>query len=401
MRDKISTLLIYATGAPRWERTLVDTTVGTLGLQNVQQRILSRAPSIISKNKVIRSLLSVGYSNLSYVNDWLDSFHQNSSLTITLCNINNYLEFQSELSKLHEYELIVILHSAAGDNLNGLRNATSKFQKRRGKLVVFFGNEYNLIPEKIRFARDVEAEYIASQLPEAAANWLYSDCQHSKILLAPPALNPTLYKPNGSQRSIDIGFRGDSYCYSLGDRERTALIVSMKTDAEKWHLNNDIEFVRYPREEWVKFLNRCCAIVGAESGTYYLEKTDKTQRSVMKYLSENPKADFEEIYSLFFKNYAHPISGKAISSRHFEPIGTKTCQILIEGHYNGILIAGEHYISVKKDFSNLSEAIRLYKDTFFRQEMTERSYEFVLQHHTYKHRVDTLLQKIFESSGCH
>jgi spore maturation protein CgeB len=145
----------------------------------------------------------------------------------------------------------------------------------------------------------------------------------------------------------------------------------------------------------VAFLNQSKGIVGAESGTYYLEKDDRTQLAVDTYLRQTPDATFVDVHTRFFKNYRNPVSGKAISSRHFEPIGTKTCQVLLQGHYDGILRADEHYICIKKDLSNVTEAITRLKDQEYRDKMVDQTYDYVLDQHTYRHRVDTLLKDIF------
>jgi spore maturation protein CgeB len=92
-------------------------------------------------------------------------------------------------------------------------------------------------------------------------------------------------------------------------------------------------------------------------------------------------------------------SGKAISSRHFEPIGTKTCQVLLEGSYNGILSPDVHYLSVKNDLSNLDEKIREGLDPERRKEIVENAYHFVFEHHTYKRRIETLINSIFGEGG--
>ena len=88
------------------------------------------------------------------------------------------------------------------------------------------------------------------------------------------------------------------------------------------------------------------------------------------------------------------MSGKSISSRHFEPIGTKTCQILLEGEYNGVLVPDEHYISVRKDRSNLGEAVRRFRDEGYRQAIAECAYEHVMSNHTYAHRVRSVLAAV-------
>jgi len=150
-----------------------------------------------------------------------------------------------------------------------------------------------------------------------------------------------------------------------------------------------------PRSEWAKFLNRCKGIIGAESGTYYLERTDHTRKAVEAYLEQHPHASFHDVFEQFFRDYPNPVSGKAISSRHFEPIGTQTCQVLLEGRYNDILVADEHYLALKKDFSNVEEVVDRFKDEPYRTAMVRRTHEYVLAKHTYRHRVNALVRTIF------
>jgi len=90
------------------------------------------------------------------------------------------------------------------------------------------------------------------------------------------------------------------------------------------------------------------------------------------------------------------VSGKAISSRHFEPVGTKTCQILLEGNFNGILKEGEHYISVKKNFSNLKDVINVYSDHDLRNQIVERAYAYIIENHTYNQRVKTIINNLYK-----
>ncbi len=78
---------------------------------------------------------------------------------------------------------------------------------------------------------------------------------------------------------------------------------------------------------------------------HYLNERGKLLTRARDYnLQENQSASFEEVYDRFFAGVERGVSGKSVSSRHFEPIGTKTCQILLEGEYNGVLSPGEHYI---------------------------------------------------------
>jgi hypothetical protein len=181
----------------------------------------------------------------------------------------------------------------------------------------------------------------------------------------------------------------------LGDRERTDLIEWFEQNATDYGLVCDIRKARLTREDWNRFLNRSKAVIGAESGTYYLNERGRLLDRARAYnLFENQKADFDEVFDRFFRGHPRAISGKSISSRHFEAIGAKTCQILLEGNYNGLLEANTHYISVKKDLSNISEAIERFRDVNYRSQMVDRTYEYVLSNHTYKHRVESLIRRV-------
>ncbi|RLC07279.1 MAG: hypothetical protein DRH43_11840 [Deltaproteobacteria bacterium] len=296
------------------------------------------------------------------------------------------------MRRMREWDLIILLHSTNANSMLALSSIESYLKSRKGKLLIFVGNEYCLMPEKIRFIKNVEADYVASQLPEKAAKWLYEDCTHSRIVLVPHGLNSKIYKPlrDPLSRRVDIGFIGDRYSLAVGDIERTKLAEYFSQNDFWPGMTKDIRIgrkLRLPREEYARFLNTIRGTIGGESGTYYLEKTDKTQKEIEAFLSYHPKATFDDIYNRFLTNYSNPVSGKAISSRHFEAAGTKTCQILLEGEYNGIFKPDVHYICLKKDYSNIDDVIARFRDNRYLQTMVNETYEYVMENHTYERRV--------------
>ncbi len=389
MKDRVPAVIFYAKGATTWQRVVKETLSSTLAWFPGKMAESWRASAWG------KSFLEDEFTVLSFLLDWKEAFADSPSLKVEWCDVNDLIEYRKGLRRLREVPLSIVLHSAAWDDLVRLRRGQGYFQSRRGTLLLFLGNEYDRMRGKIGFAKAVAADYIASQLPMPAAEWLYGECVHSKVLPGAPALNPTLYFPRTVTRTIDLGFRGDLYLsHLLGDTERTDVMAQLSHRARDHGLIADIEYGRCHREQWSAFLSACKGVIGAESGTYYLERGDETQLAVKAYVAEHPRADFAEMHERFFKYYPNPVSGKAISSRHFEPVGTKTCQVLLEGQYNGILKANEHYISVKKDYSNLDEALCLFKDEEFRRAMVDRTYEYVMGGHTYRHRAQELLRAI-------
>lgn len=106
---------------------------------------------------------------------------------------------------------------------------------------------------------------------------------------------------------------------------------------------------------------------------------------------------FEDLEERFFRHAPHaPVYGKAISSRHFDAIGTKTCQVMIRGRYNDILTTDEHYIGIDPSLEDAPEAVRRFKDAGTRQAVVDRAYDHVMAAHTYAHRAAQVRQ-IFEA----
>src|SRR5208283_2518430 len=270
---------------------LVDTLLrGTFGCKNGDQ-----PPAILRNNVWVRGLfaeLRDVYAQLSYVADWRDAFVSSPDLAVEVCNINNLIHFGQCLLRLRKYDLIVVSHAAAGDDMTVLMKSAGWFDRRRAPLVMFIGNEYDLLGDKIGFIRQVEAEFVCSQLPLAAATALYRDCGKSRVLEMPHALNPTKYFPTPEvEREVDIGFIGDIYWPFIGDRERTDLIEWFESNGLRRGLRCDIRKQRVGRDAWSRFLNGCKAIIGAESGTYYLNESGGLLERARAYnLFENPKA---------------------------------------------------------------------------------------------------------------
>ena len=97
---------------------------------------------------------------------------------------------------------------------------------------------------------------------------------------------------------------------------------------------------------------------------------------------------YQKIHKQFFSDRPRPtIYGKCISSRHFDAIGTKTCQIMFPGRYNDILEADRHYLAIDQDFSNLDDVLERFADEGVRTAITELAHAHVLAGHTYEHRM--------------
>ncbi len=391
--DSVARTLLITRNYCGWLPVVLDTTLrGVLGIEKEPT-----LPAFLDHPAVAfvnRGIFGDRYEGQSYINDWSDAFLASPRLAAEVVNVNDLLAWRRTEKRLAEYDLIAVLHSATGDQMKLLLSGVHRLDARRAPLVVFVGNEYCLMPDKIAFLRQSAAEFVATQLPRVAAERLYAECRGTRLLLAPHALNPAFYSPpEKERREVDVGFRGARYSPALGDVERTALIEYFERESASLGIRFDLDYRKVVRREWSALLQSWKGIVGAESGTYYLEHFDRTERAVRAYLRRHPRAGFEELRERFFADRPR-FSGKAISSRHFEPMGTRTCQILLEGDYNGILRPEEHYVAVRKDLSDVEDAVRRFRDDDYRLQIASRAYELAMAEHTYAHRVDAILDAV-------
>ncbi|MCA1616708.1 MAG: hypothetical protein LC800_21975 [Acidobacteria bacterium] len=202
------------------------------------------------------------------------------------------------------------------------------------------------------------------------------------------------------QRPIDIGYRAWRGAAWLG---RHGLLKAQIADVfeERGPARGLATDVSTRAEDtffgdaWYEFLLRCKYTVGVEGGASVLDRDGSIRARTEAYAREHPRASFEEIEAACFPGADGELALFAISPRHLEACATRTCQVLVEGWYNGALRAGEHYIELKRDFSNLDEVLDLIGEDGQRERMTERAYRDVVAsgRYTYRSFVESVVEQ--------
>ncbi len=204
------------------------------------------------------------------------------------------------------------------------------------------------------------------------------------------------------ERPIDIGYRAWSGLLSLGRhgvlRRRIAEVFEpaaakrgMTTD-----MSVDMGDIHYG-DDWYRFLASCKYVLGAEGGATVLDSKGEFMVRTERYLAEHPDAGFEEVEEACFPGEDGKLQLFAISPRHLDACATRTCQVLVEGQYSGILKPGEHYIEVKRDLSNVEEVLDQLQDDSERERLTENAYRDVVESGKYTYR--GLVEKVEEETG--
>ena len=129
-------------------------------------------------------------------------------------------------------------------------------------------------------------------------------------------------------------------------------------------------------DAWLDFMGSGRATVGAESGSSTLDRTGDLQAEVERIVAAEPGLTFEELDSRMPPGW-DDYEFFAISPRHLEAVITKTAQILVQGRYSGALEPDLHYLPVKRDLSDLDDALERARDPKVLEQLAERAYEDV------------------------
>jgi hypothetical protein len=205
-------------------------------------------------------------------------------------------------------------------------------------------------------------------------------------------------------REVDLGYRSWDPWPCLGRHGRLKGDVGHRAReaAERQGLSTDVSH-NYEKpilgDEWYKFLLRCRYVVGVEGGSSVLDYDGSICDQTRALLSQRPSATFEEVERACFPQGEGSVDYIMLSPRHFESCISRTGQALIEGQYNGVLRPGEHYLEIRKDFSNIDEVVEAMKSEEQRLAMVERAYRDVVASGTWSYRrfVEQVLLPVYQS----
>lgn len=148
-------------------------------------------------------------------------------------------------------------------------------------------------------------------------------------------------------------------------------------------------------DSWFDFLLNCRYTIGVEGGSSVFDRDGRVAQRTREYLASHSEASFEEVEAACFPGMDGQFDYRLLGPRHLEAVMTKTCQVLVAGHYGGVLRPHEHYIELNRDFSNADEVLELLKRGDLRTVIVERAYQELVASGTWSYRAfaDTVLEK--------
>lgn len=194
-----------------------------------------------------------------------------------------------------------------------------------------------------------------------------------------------------SRKDIDIGYRARNLPQWLGRHAHMKTIIAdvFNQKVTKFRIKTDIS--TNPKDtffghSWYKFMCRCKYMIGVEGGATINDPDGSIAIKSRRYLEANPNCTFEEIEAACFPGLDGKLQLIAISPRNLEACATRTCQVLVESTYNGILKPHIHYIPLKKDLSNIEDVLRTIEKDEKRKEITDNAYRDIVASGLYSYR---------------
>jgi hypothetical protein len=337
-------------------------------------------------------------ATFSYQQAWPRHFAAHSRFAVTPLNLSRsgvgYRIAAALAVRRWRGDAIVLLHSVFSNSQNLGGRLFEAVARRPEPKAFFIGNEYKAMPEKMQFCDALGLSLLVSQSSSPAVHALYRERLGCAVAGIPnTGLDQRMFSPLRpvDERPFDLGYRADLSPIYLGHTERSDIAAYFTEHAKDLQLTVDISLdrsARFDEAGWACFLNRCKGQLGTEAGGDYFELTDRTRVAVNAFEREHPNTPPAEILRRFFHDYQNPVPLRVMSGRHVEAAGTRTVQILFEGHYDGYLQPDEHYIPLKKDFSNVHDVMRKFRDRAHVERMVENAHLMARQQLTYEALLD-------------
>ncbi len=316
-----------------------------------------------------------GTLDAAVIRDYLFAFEKYSRHRYYYCHNGRVLD---ENFDIDQFDAIVLFWSiwalGPGGSVFGIKE---RLKKSPSPKILFLQDEYQRVHQFNEFMDEIGVNLLFTCVAPSDFEAFYPKTRIPSLWDCHPVL--TGYVPSylessklrvGVKPKVDIGYRSRSVRYSLGQlgREKTIIAQRFTELAGQHGFTHDISVREEDRlygKSWLTFLQSCRFQLGTASGASVIDFDGTIEEECRAYLAINPGAPFEEVRAQVFQ----PVDGKlvieTISPRLFEYAAVGNIMVLHEGDYRNVVRPDEHFISVKRDYSNLDDVVRRMRDEAF------------------------------------
>ena len=336
--------------------------------------------------------------NAPTIMEHINSFKKYSKFHVYSLNVN--YGFPKNLDKL-QFCVITLHYSLFGIYPFMLNDKFKKYIKKQHqtKVISFHQDEYYYCKERFELINELNIDTVYTLLDSKyhkevykkrskvnnVINTLTGYVDDSLIEKSKNSLNKSFHK------TIDFGYRARPLPFFMGKgaQEKTNIAFEFKNRMKNSNFKLDIKTEEKDRiygKKWHDFIINCKAMIGVEAGVSIFDLDGVVKFQCDEFLKINPKASFNDLYEKILKKYEDNIFYRTISPRVFECAAFKTCMVLFEGYYNGIIEPDIHYISLKKDFSNIEHVLSKFNDLKFREKLIDNAFNDLIKSQKYSYR---------------
>lgn len=264
----------------------------------------------------------------------------------------------------------------------------------RGPKLLFIQDEYDRVETARRWIESLGIDAVFTNVPQASIDAVYPHSRFSNVTFIPTL---TGYVPEDpfidefarpmKERDLRIAYRGRALPHQYGalGQEKYRIGIDVRRLAEDRAVPVDIEVDDSKRIyglDWYRFIGSARATLGTESGANVFDIDGK----LADLAALHKDMPFEDFARAHLGEHEGLVQMNQISPKIFEAIRLRTALILFEGRYSDVVKPDEHYMVLKKDYSNIDDIFGKLEDTAFLEALTERAYRDVIAAGTYSYR---------------
>jgi hypothetical protein len=358
--------------------------------------------------------LLVAYDNstnfVATIAEYLDSFGRFSDWDVHYVHATHGAEIGFDLN---EFDALFQSYCASycdrvGSSWHISPDYKAKLRAFRGVKVLAVQDEYQYTQRIHQSIHELSFHIVITSVPREMVERIYPRTMfpNTEFLTALTGYVPDGLAERGKKtpplrnRPIAVGYRGRDIGALFGGLAYDKLEIGrrMREFCAERDIPHDIEWSEDKRlygDAWYDFIGSCRAQLGSESGSNVFD-FDGAIAAKYQELSaaRGGPVPYEE-----FRIYTDPVERQydmgQISPRVFEAAAMRTPLILFTGRYSGLIEPEEHYIELKKDFSNVDVVLARLDDLDGLADIAERAYNRLVGSGDYSYR--RLVQLIDQS----
>jgi hypothetical protein len=180
------------------------------------------------------------------------------------------------------------------------------------------------------------------------------------------------------RRGLDLAYRAHALTPRFGQLGQLKQTVADAVAPAAHAAGLRIDVSTDPRDavlgnRWFAFVASARAVLGSESGASAIDRRGELVAAERAMLAEQPGLAFAEFDAAMPAGWDGQLPG-SVGPRHLEAAAARTCQVLVEGGYDGVLEPNVHYLPVRPDGSDAGAVVERLADHKLVETTATRAY---------------------------